>query len=246
MLWSKFFHSRLFIVLIFCGGLVSVAVASWPFIRAGAAQFWAAQNQPTFPLVADDFLAKVNNRPKILGDFTQVPNEQAPVIIEQDIDYGNLENWFSQAPTVAHQQKQNDYLLEIPKLKIANALVKVGGVNIDNNLVQFNSDVTIGDFGTPVIFGHSTLRQFYNPKENNKKRYKSIFSYIMTLEKGDLIYVKQGNLTYTYQVVEKKEVPADDDYILAQNQNSRQLKLVTCTPEGTFIRRGVITAELTL
>lgn len=224
-----------------------VAIASFPLIRAQLNDFWLAQNQPIFPLAADNFLQKINHQPQILGDFTQLPAEQEPVILDDSsLDYGNLENWFTSQPTIAHQQTQAAYILEIPQLKIFNALVKVGGINIDENLVQFNSDVEIGDFGTPVIFGHSTLRQFYNPKESNKKRYKSIFSLIMTLKKGDLIYIKQGTITYTYKITEKKEVPADDPYILEQNSQARQLKLVTCTPEGTFIRRGVITAELML
>ncbi len=246
-LWNKFFHSRWLLLVTFSLGLILVGFASYPLISAGLNDFWLAQNQPVFPLVAENFLEKINHRPQILGDFTQLTENQAPLILNENLlDYGNLENWFSQQPTVAHQQTQAEYILEIPQLKVFNAIVKVGGVEIDDNLVQFNSDVEIGDFGTAVIFGHSTLRQFYNPKESNKKRYKSIFSLIMTLKKDDLIYIKQGTITYTYRVTEKKEVPADDSYILAQNTQARQLKLVTCTPEGTFIRRGVITAELML
>ena len=68
----------------------------------------------------------------------------------------------------------------------------------------------------------------------------------MTLTPGDLIYITQAEIIYTFKVIEKKEVAADDEYILAQNTNAQQLKLITCTPEGTFLRRGVITAELVL
>jgi sortase A len=158
----------------------------------------------------------------------------------------NLESWFAGQNIKASNQTQESYLLHIEKLGIANALVKVGGNNIDENLVQFNTNTRLGDYGAPVIFGHSILRQFYNPKESNKDRYKSIFSTIMTLQPGDEIKINTGEITYTYIVTEKKEVKPDDDYILAQNQNLRQIKLVTCTPEGTFLRRGVITAELKL
>lgn len=246
-LWNKFFHSPWFLLAIFAIGLILVSLATFPLVRASFNDFWSTQNQPIFPLAADVYLQKISRQPQILGDFTQLPIDQEPTILANDLlDYSNLENWFTNQPSIDHQQTQTEYILEIPQLKIFNAVVKVGGVDIDNNLIQFNSDVEIGDFGTPVIFGHSTLRQFYNPKESNKKRYKSIFSLIMTLKKDDLIYIKQGTLTYTYKVTEKKEVPPDDPYILAQNSQVRQLKLVTCTPEGTFIRRGVITAELML
>ncbi len=242
---NKILRSPFFLTALFLCGLSSIVLACWPLLSSFTSQIWQHYNHTVFPVVADDFLSQINNRPQILGDFTDIENVPA-TIITQDIDYGNLENWFADATTVTHQQKQATYTLEIPKLNIYNALVRLGGVNIDNNLVQFNSDAVVGEIGTPVIFGHSTMRQFYNPKESNKKRYKSIFSTIMTLSTGDLIYVTQGNVTYTYQVTEKKEVPADDDYILAQSSQARQLKLVTCTPEGTFLRRGVITAELTL
>lgn len=238
---------QLILLGIFCFGFSLLAVAAWPFLRTGWDQFWTAQKKQVFPLIAQDFLTKIDNRTKILGDFTNLPAAKEPIILaETPIDYSNLENWFAQKPTIAHQQTTKSYTLEIPKLDIHNAIVRVGGVDIDHNLVQFNTDVEIGEYGAPVIFGHSTLRQLYNPKESNAKRYKSIFSTIMTLEIGDLIIIKQDGITYTYQVVEKKEVPSDDAYILAQNSNLKQLKLVTCTPEGTFIRRGVITAELKL
>ncbi len=230
---------------LFSFGISALLVAVFPFIRLEIDNFWRQQQEQIFPLVAEEFLAKIEQRTKILGDFTNLPPAKPPLILsEAPVDYSNLQNWFGKRPVAVYAPTQESYLLEIPKLKIANALVKVGGVEIDHNLVQFNTDVSLGEYGAPVIFGHSTLRQLYNPKEENKKRYKSIFSTIMTLENGDLITLKQNDIVYTYQVVEKKEVPADDDYILAQNPNLRQIKLVTCTPEGTHLRRGVITAEL--
>jgi len=45
-------------------------------------------------------------------------------------------------------------------------------------------------------------------------------------------------------VTDKTDVKPEDTYILAQQYDNRKLKLVTCVPEGTYLRRGVITAEL--
>jgi len=101
-----------------------------------------------------------------------------------------------------------------------------------------------GQPGAPVVFGHSLLRQFYNPKESNPRRYNSIFSTIMTLDKGDKIYLYYGDVRYTYVVEDKTEVKPTDTYILSQDYGVRQLKLVTCVPEGTYLRRGVVTAQL--
>ncbi len=235
---------NLSLIFIFVLGFGLILFACQPFFSLFWSKLFSSSQVAVYPLVLEDFLIKIDRSPKILGDFTNL-SEQKPVIIDDPIDYSNLENWFSGAVTSFVSTRQS-YFLDIEKLGIRNALVRVGGNNIDQNLVHFNSDVAIGDYGAPVIFGHSILRQFYNPRESNKDRYKSIFSTIMTLEKGDRLKVRVGDLTYTYQVVDKKEVQPDDDYILAQNPNVRQLKLVTCTPEGTFLRRGVITAELVL
>lgn len=172
-----------------------------------------------------------------------------PVIIDAELDYTNLANWFegenlSGFSNQANEGEVSQYLIDIPKLDIKNAIVKVGGTNLNESIIQWAGTALPGKQGAPVLFGHSILRQFYNPKENNPRRYNSIFSTIMTLEKGDKIYVTVGNVKYTYMVTEKSEVKPTDTYILNQRYDLRQIKLVTCVPEGTYLRRGVITAQL--
>ncbi len=191
--------------------------------------------------------------------ITQVPQVQAresdgspvysgPEILDEDLDYTNLSNWFSeslpQLAEVSSDEVGQTYVLDIPKLNISNAVVTIGGLNLDKSLIAYPGTASPGDLGAPVIFGHSVLRQFYNPSEKNSRRYNSIFSTIMTLKQGDVIYVTHQGVRYTYMVQEKKEVKPEDVYILTQHYDSRQLKLVTCTPEGTYLRRGVITASL--
>ena len=41
-----------------------------------------------------------------------------------------------------------------------------------------------------------------------------------------------------------REVQPDDLFILEQRYHTRELKLITCVPEGTYRRRGVIVAQL--
>jgi len=229
--------------LLIAGGLVMMAVAGLPFLHGwwlGLADVQAGD--VIYPLEMDEFLSRVEANPKIIADLDSV-TAKAPTIVDE-IDYGNIENWFSEGKFHAQKQTQESYRLDIEKLNIENALVKVGGTNIDHNLVQFNTDVTVGEYGAPVIFGHSMLRQFYNPKVTNKERYKGLFSTIMTLETGDEIKLTIAGVTYTYVVTDKQEVKPDDDYIMSQDPSRKQIKLVTCTPEGTRLRRGVVTAEL--
>jgi len=173
-----------------------------------------------------------------------------PIILDQELDYTNLTNWFTGAPdlgfnnTIFRQTQSQTYSLEIPKVNISNATVTIGGDDLSQSLIQYPGTADPGQFGAPVIFGHSVLRQFYNPSEKNSRRYTSIFSTIMTLKKGDEIYLTRNGKKYTYIVQDKTEVKPTDTFILTQKFDSKSLKLVTCTPEGTYLRRGVVTAQL--
>jgi LPXTG-site transpeptidase (sortase) family protein len=167
-----------------------------------------------------------------------------PKILNIELDYTNLNNWFT-APVPELAESGNDvYYVDIPKLDIEKAEVQIGGTNLNQGLIQYPGTADPGELGAPVIFGHSVLRQFYNPSIKNKNRYNSIFSYIMTLDPGDEIYITHQGVKYTYRVREKTEVKPEDTYILAQQRTAKNLKLVTCTPEGTYLRRGVVTATL--
>jgi LPXTG-site transpeptidase (sortase) family protein len=176
--------------------------------------------------------------------------EMNPIVVDTKLDYTNLTNWFGDSglPQLVKQTGEDEqiqeYRLDIPKLDVTNALVVIGGDNLNNSLIQYQGTALPGKSGAPVIFGHSVLRQFYNPKESNPRRYTSIFSKIMTLQKGDKIFVTVGNAQYTYAVQDKTEVKPTDTFILAQRYDAKQLKLVTCVPEGTYLRRGIITAQL--
>lgn len=181
----------------------------------------------------------------------EIPDQETtenfgPVIIKTQLDYTNLANWFGseEIEQLGKGQETDSYKLEIPQLDILNAEVKIGGTNLDQSLIQYPGTADPGKPGSAVIFGHSVLRQFYNPYEKNPRRYISIFSKIMTLNNGDRIFIEKGGIKYQYRVVNKTEVKPDDTFILTQNYESKRIKLVTCVPEGTYLRRGVITAEL--
>lgn len=178
------------------------------------------------------------------------PAVVAPRLIDFDLDYTNLTNWFpatmpiASAASASESASQVEYTIDIPRLNIANAVVTNGGTDLNKSLIAFPGTALPGEFGAPVIFGHSVLRQFYNPSEKNPRRYNSIFSTLMTLKVGDEIYVTHDNVKYTYIVQEKTEVKPTDVYILNQKYDEKRLKLVTCTPEGTYLRRGVVTAQM--
>jgi sortase A len=168
-----------------------------------------------------------------------------PVIIDTALDYTNLSNWFAGGLGAEFAtQAEDTYTIDIPAVKISNAKVLVGGTDLNTSLIQFPGTALPGDKGAPVIFGHSVLRQFYNPSEKNSRRYTSIFSTIMTLKNGDEIFVTHKGVKYRYLVQEKTVVDPEDTYILNQKYDASLLKLVTCVPEGTYQKRGIVLAQL--
>lgn len=171
--------------------------------------------------------------------FTPAAEAATPVVF-QTIDYRKPENWFpgTQLPK-PNPSRITHYNLSIPKLRIQNAVVEIAGSDLGKSLIQYPGTANPGEYGAPVVFGHSILRQFYNPE-----RYLSVFSTIMTLAQGDEIKINFDGVEYTYRVVDKREVQPNDIQILEQRYDGRFLKLVTCVPEGTYLRRGIIIAEL--
>lgn len=171
---------------------------------------------------------------------SQVKAAAAAPKVFDELDYTNPANWFPNAgyPKISNS-KITHYNLSIPKLGIKDAIVEIGGNDLEKSLIHYPGTANPGELGAPVVFGHSILRQFYNPKN-----YKSIFSTIMTLKNGDDIEIYYDGVKYLYRVVNKIEVKPEDVQILEQQFNGKYLKLVTCVPEGTYLRRGVVIAEL--
>jgi len=216
-------------------GIGLVGSATWPIVVYYVGDFTANAVELKTPIPPEQVLETSSLALASASDGEEVEfgvpveDEAGPIILNTALDYTDLSNWFTG---------------EIPKINIYDAQVLVGGTDLSRSLIAYPGTALPGQPGSPVIFGHSILRQFYNPSVNNPRRYTSIFSYIMTLEKGDKIYVTQDNVRYTYVVTSKTEVKPTDTYILSQNYDIRQLKLVTCVPEGTYLLRGVVTAQL--
>ena len=232
-------------------GIVLAGSAAWPIISQVLPQANADSDGLLSPL-SNTQLANANNLVYAKSNIIDENQNQTPVVLDEPIildyklDYTDLSNWFNgQESEVTDLEYQvEEYRFDIPSLEISNAKVRVGGTDLNKSLIQYPGTALPGEPGAPVIFGHSVLRQFYSPSEKNPRRYSSIFSKIMTLKNGDKIYLTYNNVKYTYQVQSNTEVQPTDTFILAQRYDARQLKLVTCVPEGTVLRRGVVIAQL--
>lgn len=145
------------------------------------------------------------------------------------VDYTQASTWF---PTAAKKDafsvsKVQYYTISIPRLKITDSTVAIGGEDLSKNLIQYPGTALPGKPGNSVIFGHSILPIFYNPKN-----YISIFSLLPTMQKGDQILVSYDGISYVYKVEAMFEVLPTDIQVLDQDSSDSFLTLVTCVPPG--------------
>ena len=163
------------------------------------------------------------------GKSATVHSSSASQESSPSVDYTNPQNWFVGADYYANDgpRRVSFYTISIPKLDIVDATVEIGGPDLAKSLVQYPGTAAPGKPGNAVIFGHSILPQFNNPKN-----YISIFSLLPTLDKGDTVEVKYDGVLYTYTVETMFEVLPTDLQILDQQPDSSYLTLVTCVPPG--------------
>lgn len=168
----------------------------------------------------------------------------APVIANETSttsDSYNVSTWF-----VGLERKSNAnpnlkiFTLSIPKLKIDQATVIVGGEDLKKSLIAWPTSSPPGAYGNTIIFGHSELPQFSNPKE-----YSGIFSFLMDLVESDEIYTDYDGVRYKYVVIDKKIIDPTDLSVLESHFDASYLTIITCVPPGTVWKRGVIVAKLT-
>lgn len=158
-------------------------------------------------------------------------------------DYTKASLWF---PSVSQTGSMStlsvkEYSLSIPRLNIKDAKVIVGGEDLSKSLIHYLPRSLPGEYGNIAIFGHSTLPQLYSPKD-----YKSIFTYLSSLETNDVIKVKIGDLEYEYKVYDMFVIDPDEISVLEQQKDGSFLTLITCVPPGTYFKRLVIKAKLRL
>ena len=179
-----------------------------------------------FPIAAYEANSK-QNYPDLVSPL--VEEEVNSKVRLEDFDYTKASNWFPEALPEKKiiSEKISYYTISIPRLGIEDATVAIGGEDLTKSLIQFPGTAVPGKVGNSVIFGHSILPQFYDPKN-----YLAIFSTLGELRQNDEIDINYDGINYKYKVETKFEVKPTDIQILEQNSNYPTLSLVTCTPPG--------------
>jgi sortase A len=210
--------------------------------------FWSFYPVISFELYSRFILKNGIDSPVPLNNTASSIRESQTVLGTNDAFSSNLRDftqahlWFpgkkeegGQKPIIGVQE----FFLTIPKLNITKARVVVGGDDLTKSLIHYIPKSMPGEFGNVSIFGHSTLPQLYDEKD-----YKTIFTYLPSLEKGDTIFVNVGDLEYEYEVSDMYVVSPDKISVLDQQYDAAYLTLVTCVPPGTFWKRLIVKAKL--
>lgn len=193
------------------------------------------QNNLSSPIPKSDSVSSLEQANSVLGSFS--------VFSSNLRDFTKVNVWF---PTATVNQTKprsldiRDYSLSIPKLNIKDAKVAVGGEDLSKSLVHYLPQSLPGEYGNVVVFGHSTLPQLFNVKD-----YKTIFTYLPSLDKGDKILIRINDMDYEYEVFDMFVVNPDQISVLEQKTDASYLTLITCVPPGTYWKRLVIKSKLT-
>jgi sortase A len=223
-----------FILMSIGGGLLAWVI--WPILSFSAVSD-VLFSQTITPI---DDEPKTTKNAGLLSPVALAAGTAEAAASVEAVDFTNANAWYPTAPQRTITAKVNTYSLSIPKLKIADAMVIISGDDLETSLVHYGGTGLPGEFGTAVVFGHSTLPQFYSPKN-----YKSIFSLLPTLEIGDHVDVTYDGVKYTYEIFDMQVRDPSDLSVLEQKFDDSYITLVTCVPPGTYWKRLNVKARLT-
>ncbi|MBP6989604.1 sortase [Candidatus Shapirobacteria bacterium] len=220
-------HKKIFASIFLFSGLILFFSVLFPILQFQI-EYATKFNQVLNPLSSQYY----NRSGSVLGDLSSS-------------DYTQLSSWFvsdtgSTVLSSLPESYSGNYFLSIPSLKIDKATVIVGSSDLKKSLIQYPQTALPGQLGSPVIFGHSVLPQFFNPKS-----YLTIFSTLYKLKPGDDIIIDYDHIRYRYIIEEMFEVQPTDLSVLEQRFDGRYLTVITCSPPGTYLRRLVIKARIT-
>lgn len=231
----KFISSKAVSIGLMGSGLLLISFALWPIISFDLliAPRFARMISPipeSDVIISSPKVGFSETFTQVTSSIVEAEEEASPQVAG---DYTKASMWFPKKPAIKIAQEVGDtYTLSIPKLKIKDALVIVGAESLDKSLIQYGGTAFPGDYGNTVVFGHSVLPFFFNPKD-----YTTIFSHLPSLSEGDEIFVAYEGLTYRYVVEDMQVVGPDDVSILEQRFDDSYLSLITCVPPGTYEKR---------
>lgn len=214
--------------------IFGIAFFSYFFFPVASYKMFLANASDDIEVPIPKYLVAKNNNTGGLGSLI------TERISSLTTNYNDARNWYPEA-TEQHEEdlKVDAYLLSIPKLKIENAEVSTKDYDLANHLVQYFGTAIPGEPGTAIIFGHSTIPAWFNPKD-----YKTIFATLHTLKVGDEVNATVNGEVYKYKIFSMEVTTPEDTNMFSQSFDHSYITIVTCTPPGTIWKRLVVRAAL--
>lgn len=135
-----------------------------------------------------------------------------------------------------------DNTLSIPSLGISAPLIPNVGLSEEESSAALKNGVTHlmgtplpGQTGMSAIAGHSSNYSWV------RSAYNRIFAKLPSIKPGDLIEVNSAGVQYQYTVTNVYEVQPEQVSILGDH-SATGIRLITCTPVGTSLRRLIVEA----
>lgn len=132
--------------------------------------------------------------------------------------------------------------LSIPSLGISAPLIPNVGLSekessaaLKNGVTHLSGTPLPGQTGMAAIAGHSSNFAWV------KSAYNRIFAKLPNIQAGDLIEVNSAGAQYQYTVTNVYEVQPNQVSILGDH-SATGIRLITCTPVGTSLRRLIVEA----
>lgn len=177
----------------------------------------------------------------VLGGNNSIKNLLSSRIANVTTNYKDARNWFPDTVVKTDEKAViKEFFLTIPSLNIYQAKVKSDDFDLSKHLVEyFTTSQNPTHKGTSVIFGHSTLPQWFDPKN-----YTTIFARLHLMKEGDEMTITVNGREYRYRVFAISIMDTTDPNIFSQSFDNSYITLVTCTPPGTTWKRLIVRASL--
>ena len=224
-------------VFVISGLFLITGQVIWPLLTTPRAQ------QPLLKPAAPEVLAGA------------IETERRGIKVEFEFEFTELRQENKKTPkqtlrvATGQAKKQENtpeiFYITIPKLGIEKAEVDTNSKNLkpDERLGHYAGSALPGEVGNTFIYGHSVSPMFFNPKD-----YKTIFTTLDKLEKGDRFTVEFGEKDLKYVVEESVVLAPEDvsplDTIAPAFLNQSYLTLMTCVPPGLNTDRLLVQAKL--
>lgn len=143
----------------------------------------------------------------------------------------STKNFEKQIDNNSNETKKDDFsnlkagdeiaIINIPSISLNTVVVEsIEKQYLNNYVCHFENSAMPGEYGNFSLAGHSSYR------------YNEVFNEAHNIKLDDKIIIKTLNNEFTYIVKDIFEVSPEDTFVLDQDNEIKELTIVTCTNKG--------------